>query len=80
MTLVKEKAVTMIESLSDENVAFVIKIMQNLSDKINTDPENLSRRKRASHDLQQFRGRLNADIDYKKELSQWRDERYGDSC
>ncbi len=78
MTLVKEKAVTMLESLSDENVAFVIKIMQNLG-KSESEAENLSRRKKASLDLQHFRGRLNADFDYEKELSQWRDERYGDS-
>ncbi len=79
MTFVKEKAVAMIESLSDENVEFVIKIMQNLSDKTDEEAKNLSRRRKASLDLQQFRGKLNADFDYKKELSQWRDERYGDS-
>lgn len=79
MTLVKEKAVAMLESLSDENVFFVMKIMENLSDKTNIEEQNLVRRRKASADLQQFRGRLKSDFDYKKELSTWRDEHYGNS-
>ena len=75
MTTVKERAVTMIQTLSDDNVFFLMRIMENLSP--HADELALTRRRKASADLQQFKGRLKADFDYKKELADWRDERYG---
>ena len=75
MTAVKERAVTMIQTLSGENVFFLMRIMENLSPR--TDELVLTRRRKASTDLQRFKDRLKPDFDYKKELADWRDERYG---
>ena len=75
MTEVKERAVTMIQTLSDDSVFFLMRIMENLSP--HDDDFALAKRRKASSDLQQFKGRLKTDFNYKKELADWRDERYG---
>lgn len=75
MTAVKERAVTMIQTLSDDNVFFLMRIMENLAPKVNE--LALAKKRQARSDLQQFKGRLKPDFDYKKELADWRDERYG---
>ena len=75
MTEVKERAVTMIQTLSDDSVFFLMRIMENLSP--HADDFTLAKRRKVSADLQQFKGRLKTDFNYKKELADWRDERYG---
>lgn len=75
MTAVKERMMACVQELTDEDSLFVLRIMENLSHK--SDGDLLNRRRQARAELQQFRGRLKADFDYKKELSDWREERYG---
>lgn len=77
MTQVKEKAVALIESLPDKDVLFIIKTIEELSAAVYQEENELTRKRKARDNLQQFRGRLKPDFDYEAELNQWRDERYG---
>jgi hypothetical protein len=79
MTAVKEQAVTLIQSMSDEKVSYVLDIIngiQGLSSETGGQ-EDIAKRRQAMAILQKFRGRLPAELDYKKELSDARNERFG---
>jgi|WetSurMetagenome_2_1015567.scaffolds.fasta_scaffold20083_3 hypothetical protein len=79
MTAVKERAVTLIQSMSDEKVSYVLDIIngiQGLSSET-SEQDDIARRRQALANLQKFRGRLPADLNYKKELADARNERFG---
>lgn len=74
MTQVKEKAVQMLQSLPDEKVVYLVKIMEGLEG-LGLDSK-LQEKKEALRNLKKFSGRLPEDFDYKKELAEARRERY----
>jgi hypothetical protein len=79
MTAVKEQAVTLIQSMSDEKVSYVLDIIngiQGLSSET-SEQEDIAKRRQALANLQKFRGRLPADLNYKKELADARSEKFG---
>ncbi len=74
MTPVKEKAFQMLQTLPDEKVVYLVKIMEGLEGLgVNSKPQD---KKEALRSLQKFSGRLPEDFDYKKELADARRERY----
>jgi hypothetical protein len=57
-------------------VAFLNPVQQ-MEDLVETAEEKDAKRQRAFQRFMQYRGTLPADFDYKKELAEYRDERYG---
>jgi predicted DNA-binding antitoxin AbrB/MazE fold protein len=53
------------------------KAVLNIENTTETDEEKRARREKAFKDFSQYKGTLPADFDYKKKLSEYRDERYG---
>jgi len=49
----------------------------NIDTESETDEEKQAKREKAFEYFSQYRGTLPADFDYKKELAEYRDERYG---
>lgn len=74
MTQVKEKAVQMLKSLPDEKVIYLVKIMEGLEG-LGGDSD-VDRKREALASIQNLRGRVPDDIDWKKELAESREERY----
>ena len=72
MSLLQEKAVSMIGSLSDENVRFLIEIIQRLMP--DDGMEAFCRLNNAREEIRQY---LPEDFDPDKELEEARAERYG---
>ncbi|GHU22829.1 hypothetical protein FACS1894172_07950 [Spirochaetia bacterium] len=83
MTNVKEQVVELINRMSDEKARYILNILKNIegyagkSDAVEAD--NLRRRNAAFEGFMQYTGRLPADFNYKKELAEYREERYGSS-
>jgi hypothetical protein len=57
-------------------VAFLNPVQQS-ADSLETAEEKYARRQKAFQNFMQYRGILPADFDYKKELTEYRNERYG---
>ncbi len=77
MTLLKEKAVEMIERIPDDNMYYVINILQNLEA---MSAGKLADRERAAAGLQnilKMEKRLPEDFDPDRELQEAREEKYG---
>lgn len=74
MTQVKEKAVQMLKSLPDEKVIYLVKIMEGLEG-LGGDSD-ADRKREALASIQNLRGRVPDDIDWRKELAESREERY----
>jgi len=53
------------------------KAVLNIDTESETEEEKLARREKAFEHFSQYKGTLPADFDYKKELAEYRDERYG---
>jgi hypothetical protein len=53
------------------------KAVLNIDTATETDEEKRAKREKAFEHFSQYRGTLPADFDYKKELAEYRDERYG---
>jgi len=53
------------------------KAVLNIENTTETDEEKRARREKAFEHFSQYKGILPADFDYKKELAEYRDERYG---
>lgn len=76
MTLAKERAVAMIQRMPEENMLYVINILQNL-EAMSTDKEkDRQRAKTALMNILNMEKRLPEDFDPKKELQEARTERY----
>jgi hypothetical protein len=92
MTPVKQRAFELLKNISDEKALYVIKFIRAIGDDSEADAENetimhsenrrddLAERQAAFDGFMQYAGRLPADFDYKKELAEYREERYGNSA
>lgn len=77
MTLIKEKAVKMIQQMPEENMRYVIQILQNLEAMSVDREKDRQRAKKAVNDILSMEKRLPQDFDYEKELQEAREEKYG---
>ena len=76
MTLMKEKAVEMIRRMPEDNMAYVINILQNL-EAMSVDKDSDKQKAKASlADILNMERRLPDDFDSKKELMEARTEKY----
>jgi len=60
-----------------EILVFPVNSADNFSGAVNDTEEKQTRRQEAFQRFMQYRGALPADFDYKKELAEYRNERYG---
>ncbi len=77
MTRIKEKAVEMIQRMPDDNMFYVINILQNLEEMTANKDTDREQAMKAFQDLLKFSGRLPEDFDADKELAAAREEKYG---
>ena len=76
MTLMKEKAVEMIRRMPEDNMTYVINILQNLEAMSIDRNEDKEREKSALAEILSMEKRLPDDFDPKKELEEARAEKY----
>ena len=77
MTQIKERAVEMIRRMPEDNMLYVVNILQSL-EAMTVDKEKDKQRARAAlADILNMEKRLPDDFDEKKELAEARMERYG---
>ena len=76
MTLMKEKAVEMIRRMPEDNMAYVINILQNLEAMSKDRDEGKKRAKVALSEILSMEKRLPDDFDPVKELAEARAEKY----
>ena len=76
MTALKKEAVQMIESMQDDDIVQVIAFIKNikLTEEEDSDRSNAMR---GLEVLKSFAGTLPENFDYKKELAEAREEKYG---
>ena len=77
MTRIKEKAVEMIQRIPDDDMFYVINILQNLEEMTARKDTEKEQAMAAFQDILRYRGRLSEDFDADKELAEARDEKYG---
>ncbi|MDE7020592.1 MAG: dihydrodipicolinate reductase [Lachnospiraceae bacterium] len=77
MTRIKEKAVEMIQRMPDDDMFYVINILQNLEEMTARKDTDKERAMAAYQDILRYRGRLPEDFDADKELAEAREEKYG---
>ena len=76
MTLMKEKAVEMIRRMPEDNMAYVINILQNLEAMSIDRNEDKERAQNALAEILSMEKRLSDDFDSEKELREARAEKY----
>ncbi len=76
MTLMKEKAVEMIRRMPEDNMTYVINILQNLEAMSIDRNEDKERAQNALAEILSMEKRLPDDFDLKKELEEARAEKY----
>lgn len=76
MTLMKEKAVEMIRRMPEDNMAYVINILQNLEAMSVDKDSDKQKAKAALMDILNMEKRLPDDFDAEKELMEARTEKY----
>lgn len=76
MTLIKEKAVEMIQRMPEENMLYVINILQNLEAMSVDKEKDKQNAKMALMDILNMEKRLPEDFDPQKELQEARTEKY----
>lgn len=77
MTRIKEKAVEMIQRMSDDDMFYVINILQNLEEMTARKDTEKEQAMAAFRDILKYTGRLPEDFDADKELAEAREEKYG---
>ena len=77
MTQIKEKAVEMIQRIPEENMSYVINILQNLEEMTTNKDKDREQAMAAFQDILKYRGRLPKDFDADEELAEAREEKYG---
>ena len=77
MTLIKERAVQMIQHMPEESMFYVVNILENLQAMSINREKDKEMAKAALEDILNMEKRLPADFDIKRELAEARDERYG---
>lgn len=81
MTQLREQAIEMIKEIPEDKIIYVVNILKNvrdLSEQPKKDQTLENDRQILREQLEQYRGRLPKDFDYKKELAEARDEKYAD--
>lgn len=76
MTLMKEKAVEMIRRMPEDNMTYVINILQNLEAMSRDRDEDKKRAQNALTEILSMEKRLPDDFDPEKELEEARKEKY----
>ena len=76
MTMIKERAVEMIQRMPEEDMLYVINILQNL-EAMSADKEKDKQKKNALRNILEMEKRLSEDFDPEKELQEARMEKYG---
>ncbi|MDE7444689.1 MAG: dihydrodipicolinate reductase [Lachnospiraceae bacterium] len=77
MTRIKERAVEMIQRMPDDDMLYVINILQNLEEMTANKETDREQAMTAFQDILKYRGRLPEDFDADKELAEAREEKYG---
>ena len=77
MTLIKERAVQMIQHMPEESMFYVVNILENLQAMSISKEKDNEMAKAALKDILNMEKRLLDDFDEKKELAEARMERYG---
>ena len=77
MTRIKERAVEMIQRMPDDDMFYVINILQNLEEMTANKNADRERALEALQDILKYRGRLPKDFDADEELAKAREEKYG---
>ncbi|MCM1182024.1 MAG: dihydrodipicolinate reductase [Roseburia sp.] len=77
MTQMKEKAVELIRRMPDDNMLYVINILQNLEAMTADKASDREQAMDAYQDILKFKGRLPKDFDADKELAEAMEEKYG---
>lgn len=77
MTLMKEKAIEMIQRIPDDNMLYVINILQNLEAMSLDKEKDKEKAKKALMNILNMDKRLPENFDAKKELQEAREEKYG---
>lgn len=80
MTRIKERAVEMIRRMPDDEMLYVINILQNLEEMTAKKETDIEQAMMAFQDLMKYRGRLPADFDAEKEMAEAREGKYGNNC
>ena len=77
MTQIKERAVELIERIPDDNMFYVINILQNLEEMSSDKTADKRQAMEALEKVLKFSGRLSEDFDADRELEMAREEKYG---
>ena len=77
MTLMKERAIQMIQRMPEDNMLYVINILQNLEAMSKNKEKDRKDAKSALAEILSMEKRLPDDFDPKKELQEAREEKYG---
>ena len=77
MTQIKERAVELIERITDDNMFYVINILQNLEEMSSDKTADKRQAMEALENVLKFSGRLSEDFDADRELEMAREEKYG---
>ena len=77
MTQIKERAVELIERIPDDNMFYVINILQNLEEMSSDKTADKRQAMEALENVLKFSGRLSEDFDADRELEMAREEKYG---
>lgn len=77
MTLIKERAVQMIQRMPEDDMLYVINILQNLEAMSIDKERDRQKAKAALADILNMEKRLPDDFDPEKELREAREEKYG---
>lgn len=77
MTLIKERAIRMIQRMPEDNMLYVINILQNLEAMTVDKEKDRKKAQTALAEILNMEKRLPEDFDPRKELQEAREERYG---
>lgn len=77
MTLIKERAVKMIQHMPEETMLYVVNILENLQAMSINKENDQKKATDALEDILNMEKRLPDNFDFKKELAEAREERYG---
>ena len=75
MSALRQQAISIVENLSEEKILLLLNFLQSLNEQTENN-NRLARKEKAFAELENLR--INApDLDYKKELQSYREERFG---
>ncbi len=74
MTQIRQDAIKLLEQIPEDKIIYIIQIMQGMKE-LYTD-DDMRQREEAFLELEKIRKKV-PDLDYNKELAEYREERYG---